>query len=78
MDTYYPNSAWLCLRSDVFEHLHRFKVEHGIPTWEQAFERMLASLRKRRCGHEHSRVSKRSPTLCSTKATCSILTGRPR
>ena len=28
---------------DVFEELHRFKVERGIPTWEQAFETMLAS-----------------------------------
>jgi hypothetical protein len=44
MDAYYPNSAWLCLRRDVFENLHRFKVERGIPTWEQAFEIMLASL----------------------------------
>ena len=43
MDAYYPNSAWLCLRRDVFEELHRFKVEHGIPTWEQAFEIMLAA-----------------------------------
>ena len=43
MDAYYPNSAWLCLRRDVFEALHRFKVERGIPTWEQAFESMLAS-----------------------------------
>lgn len=42
MDAYYPNSAWLCLRRDVFEELHRFKVERGIPTWEQAFETMLA------------------------------------
>lgn len=42
MDAYYPNSAWLCLRRDVFEELHRFKVERGIPTWEQAFEAMLA------------------------------------
>jgi hypothetical protein len=44
MDAYYPNSAWLCLRRDVFEELHRFKVARGIPTWEQAFETMLASL----------------------------------
>ena len=42
MDVYYPNSAWLCLRRDVFDELHRFKVERGIPTWEQAFESMLA------------------------------------
>lgn len=41
MDVYYPNSAWLCLRRDVFEELHRFKVERGIPTWEQVFEALL-------------------------------------
>jgi hypothetical protein len=46
MDAYYPNSAWLCLRRDVFEELHRFKIERGIPTWEQAFERLLASLKE--------------------------------
>jgi hypothetical protein len=46
MDAYYPNSAWLCLRRDVFEELHRFKVERGIPTWEQAFEIMLALLKE--------------------------------
>jgi len=45
MDAYYPNSAWLCLRRDVFQELHRFKVERGIPTWEQAFETMLAELK---------------------------------
>ena len=48
MDVYYPNSAWLCLRRDVFEDLHRFKVERGIPTWEQAFEIMLGLLKRRR------------------------------
>jgi Family of unknown function (DUF6084) len=42
MDTYYPNSAWLCLRRDVFERLHRYKVENGIPTWEETIERMLS------------------------------------
>jgi hypothetical protein len=43
MDTYYPNSAWLCLRRDVFERLYRYKVRHGIPTWETALERILAA-----------------------------------
>jgi hypothetical protein len=43
MDAYYPNSAWLCLRRDIFEELHQFKVERGIPTWEQAFEMLLAA-----------------------------------
>lgn len=41
MDTYYPGSAWLCLRRDVFERLYDYKVRHGIPTWEAAFESML-------------------------------------
>ena len=46
MDAYYPNSAWLCLRRDVFEDLQRFKVARGIPTWEQAFETMLALIKE--------------------------------
>jgi hypothetical protein len=41
MDSYYPNTAWLCLRRDVFERLYEYKVRHGVPTWEQALESML-------------------------------------
>jgi hypothetical protein len=41
MDAYYPGTAWLCLRRDTFERLYDYKVRHGIPTWEQAFESML-------------------------------------
>jgi hypothetical protein len=43
MDAYYPNSAWLAIRRDVFEDLNRWKTERGIPTWEQTFETLLAS-----------------------------------
>jgi hypothetical protein len=43
MDAYYPGSAWLCLRRDVFERLYDYKVRHGIPTWEEALESMLAA-----------------------------------
>ena len=42
MDAYYPNSAWLCLQRDAFDKLLDYKVRHGIPTWEQAIERVLA------------------------------------
>jgi hypothetical protein len=42
MDLYYPGSAWMCLRRDVFEQLQDYKVRHGIPTWEEAIERILA------------------------------------
>ena len=41
MDAYYPNTAWLNLRRDVFDRLYQYKMQHGIPTWEQALERVL-------------------------------------
>ena len=41
MDAYYPNTAWLNLRRDVFERLNQYKTERGIPTWEQVFESVL-------------------------------------
>lgn len=42
MDLYYPNTAWLCLRRDVVERLYQHKVRHGLTSWEQALENMLA------------------------------------
>jgi hypothetical protein len=41
MEHYYPNGAWLRLRLDAFERLAAFKRRHGIPTWEEALERLL-------------------------------------
>jgi len=41
MDHYYPNGAWLRLRLDTFERLSEFKRRNGIPTWEEALERLL-------------------------------------
>jgi len=41
MDSYYPNSAWMSLRRDVFERLRQYKTQHGIPTWEQVLESVL-------------------------------------
>jgi hypothetical protein len=43
IDVYYPNSAWLCLGRDAFDQLYRWKCSQGIPTWEQAIERLLDS-----------------------------------
>jgi hypothetical protein len=43
MDAYYPNAAWLRLDRDVFDRLYRYKVRHGIPTWEQLLEKLIAS-----------------------------------
>lgn len=41
MEHYYPNSAWLRLRRDVFDQLYRYKMRRGIPTWEQAIESLV-------------------------------------
>ncbi len=41
MDLHYPNTAWLCLRRDVFDRLYQHKVRHGLPTWEQAVQSLL-------------------------------------
>lgn len=41
MDFYYPNSAWLYLRRDVFERFYQYKMRCGLPTWEQALESLL-------------------------------------
>jgi hypothetical protein len=41
MDLYYPNSAWLCLRRDVFDRLYAYKRRRGLATWEQALEGLL-------------------------------------
>jgi hypothetical protein len=42
MSHYYPNSAWLCLRKDIFDQLQEFKTRNSLPTWEQALERLLS------------------------------------
>lgn len=43
MEQYYPNTAWLCLRKDVFDRLYEYKSRRGLPTWEQALEGLLRS-----------------------------------
>ncbi len=41
MESYYPNSAWLRIRQDVFDRLHQYKMQAGIATWEEALESLL-------------------------------------
>jgi hypothetical protein len=41
MEHYYPNSAWLCLRRDVFDRLYQYKSANVLPSWEKALERLL-------------------------------------
>jgi hypothetical protein len=44
MDHYYPNTAWLCLRRDIFERLYQYKVVNGIATWEQVLDNLIPSI----------------------------------
>lgn len=44
MEEYYPNAVWLSLHRDVFDRVYDYKVRHGIPTWEEAFERLLEAV----------------------------------
>jgi hypothetical protein len=46
MDGYYPNSAWLRIRQDVFDRLYQYKSQAGVATWEEALERLLGPARE--------------------------------
>lgn len=43
MDHYFPNSAWLRLHRDTFDRLYRYKARQGLPTWEDALDRLLGA-----------------------------------
>ncbi len=47
MDAYYPNSAWLCLRKDVFDRFERYRSRRGLPSPEAALERLLSAAEDR-------------------------------
>jgi hypothetical protein len=47
MEQHLGNSAWLCLRKDVFDRLQEHKRHHGLPTWEHALEDLLAGAKDR-------------------------------
>jgi hypothetical protein len=55
MERYYPNSAWLCLRKDVFERLYEYKRERGLLTWEDALEHLLPGTQDDRLPGRHLR-----------------------
>jgi hypothetical protein len=41
VDHYYPNTAWLTVRRDVFEELCAYKLRRALPTWEGVLEELL-------------------------------------
>lgn len=44
MESYYPNSVWINLHKDVFDSLYRYKMQHGLLSWEQTLERILSRM----------------------------------
>ena len=44
MESYYPNSVWINLHKDVFDSLYRYKMRHGLLSWEQTLERILSRM----------------------------------
>ena len=51
MEHYYPNSAWLRLRQDLFDRLLSYKNQQGLPTWEQVLESLLATAEREAAGN---------------------------
>jgi hypothetical protein len=47
MARHYPDSAWLSLQHEAFERLYRYKVQHGLPTWEQTVNHVLAAAERK-------------------------------
>lgn len=41
MDLYYPDSAWLCLRREVFQRLCDYRRRHGLTSWEETIASAL-------------------------------------
>ncbi|MGH7911423.1 MAG: DUF6084 family protein [Candidatus Dormibacteraceae bacterium] len=43
LQTYYPNTAYLTVRQDLFDELYAFRTARGLPTWERTLEELLAA-----------------------------------
>jgi hypothetical protein len=41
MDQYFPGGAWIRLRRESFDALHRFKGQRALATWDDAVEALL-------------------------------------
>jgi hypothetical protein len=43
MDFYYPNSAWLRVRLDLFDQLAQYKLANNFANFDDAMESLLAA-----------------------------------
>jgi hypothetical protein len=42
MERHWPNTGWLTLRRDLVERLAALKREHGLASWDDTIEQLLA------------------------------------
>jgi hypothetical protein len=43
IESYFPNTGWLRLDSDVLAGLAGFRARHGLTSWEETIQRLLAA-----------------------------------
>jgi hypothetical protein len=41
IERYYPNSAWIRMRKDIFDQLYQYKVSHGLTSWDEVVVHLL-------------------------------------
>ncbi len=41
IESYFPNSAWIRMRKDVFDQLYEYKMKQGLLTWEEVLAKLL-------------------------------------
>jgi hypothetical protein len=44
MDQYFPNSGWIRVQRETLDSLQRFRATRGLPTWDQAIEKLVAEV----------------------------------
>lgn len=42
MDLYYPHTSWIRLNLDLLDQLADYRARHGLTTWEETVQRLLA------------------------------------
>ncbi|MEP6917552.1 MAG: DUF6084 family protein [Acidobacteriota bacterium] len=47
MDQHFPDTAWIRLSRDSFDALSRFRMRQGLPSWEEAIDRLCAEAEAR-------------------------------
>ena len=66
IDPHFPNSAWLRVRRETLDALHRFKTRHALPTWDSTVTALLDQAADQEPKEERhdGRATRRRPSHC--------------